>query len=134
MISFVLRRLSLATTVRLTRTLPVAAFLLVAAAAGRAEAGCDDWPIGHEATAHSQIADHSDAPPPPCDGPLCRRDREGAPAVPHGPNRQLDQSERWCRLAQEFASRPPVSSPLPPEAAPSLAQGFTPRVDRPPRV
>lgn len=129
-----LRRHARAAAVRLCRILPVAAFLLVAASTDRADASCGDWLAGHEAMpGRHQATDQGGGPAAPCDGPLCRRDRGDAPAVPPAPTRQLDQSERWCRLAEELASRPDLSSRIASEAEPSPLTGFRLSIERPPR-
>ena len=130
-----LRRHARAAAIRLTRILPVAAFLLVAASADRADASCGDWLAGHDSMPGHQadVTGTAPAPAAPCDGPLCRRDRGDAPAVPPAPTRQLDQSERWCRLAEELASRPDLSSRIASEAEPSPLTGFRLSIERPPR-
>jgi hypothetical protein len=117
------------------RIAAVAVFLLAAGTAGRAEASCGDWLAGHESMP-GHVAQNGDRPLPgaPCDGPNCRRSREHAPAVPPAPSRPFDGPERWCRLVEELASRPPLSSLLPPEADLPPVCGFEPRVERPPRA
>ncbi|HEX6983778.1 MAG TPA: hypothetical protein VF170_00310 [Planctomycetaceae bacterium] len=114
----------------------VAVFLLGALVANRADASCGDWLAGHESMQTSPVVHDGDGPSPqaPCDGPQCRRSREHLPVVPPGPSRQLEGPERWCRTAEELAARPPLSSPLSPEATPAAPDGDRPSIERPPRA
>lgn len=116
-----------------TRVATVAVFLFAVGTANSAEASCGDWLSGHAA---SQAADDLAplAPKTPCNGPECRRSQDGLPFAPSSPNRQFDGPERWCRLLDELAPRPTLSSPLPPQAEVRTADGDRPSIDRPPRV
>jgi hypothetical protein len=118
-----------------TRFAGIAVFLLVAGTASRADASCGDWLAGNDAMPGHSAAQNDGHPkaPVPCDGPACRRSREHAPAVPPAPVRRLDNTERWCRLAEELASRPSLFTLVEPEADASPLTGFRLSIERPPR-
>ena len=115
------------------RIVAVAVFLLVAGSADSTEASCGDWLDEHvTAPAMDDVAPTS--PKVPCNGPECRRSHDDLPLAPSSPSRQFDGPERWCRLLDDLAARPTLSSPLPPQANVRTADGDRPSIDRPPRV
>jgi hypothetical protein len=120
---------------RLGRVAVVGVFLLTAATVDRAQASCGDWLAGHETMSHPLTGESGEPRlPVPCNGPNCRRSHDQLPIVPSAPSRQFDGPERWCRLVEELASQPSLSTLLPPTVNPSPLRGFEPRIERPPRV
>lgn len=130
------RRHAIPCATRLGRAAAVAVFLFVAGAASRADASCGDWLAGGDAMPGHADAHNGDGPltPVPCDSPACRRAREHSPAVPPAPNQRFDNTDRWCRLAEELASRPSLLTPIAPEADSAPLTGFRLAIERPPRA